>query len=227
VLWFFCEGTDLYDLQEEAKSPLLMRYLESDFSQHLLDRQGEIDHLLGRFVADTSVPAGEVISEDRWSKSIDEWLQIFKLSTLRSKLRLIYGISSNEARALSMLGHGNHNLFRDALAQAKVITSGWGGTLYFVYLPSWGRYGGDSTLADIEHTRVLKVVSSLDIPIIDVQPAFQAQNDPLALFPGRRFGHYNEAGNQIVAATVLKFLAAPSPGSTFAGFPKTDSGKAQ
>ena len=44
--------------------------------------------------------------------------------------------------------------------------------------------------------------------MIDVEPAFEARPDPLSLFPFRRFGHYNEAGNQIVAATVLEALAS-------------------
>ena len=33
--------------------------------------------------------------------------------------------------------------------------------------------------------------------------------DPLSLFPFRRFGHYNEAGNRVVADTVLKGMRAP------------------
>ncbi len=49
----------------------------------------------------------------------------------------------------------------------------------------------------------------LQIPVIDIEPAFSAHEDPLSLFPFRRFGHYNEAGNRIVAATVLESL---SPG---------------
>jgi hypothetical protein len=51
-------------------------------------------------------------------------------------------------------------------------------------------------------------VNGLDIPTIDVVPAFQAHKDPLSLFTLRVFGHYNELGNQIVSETVLKFLTA-------------------
>ena len=31
-------------------------------------------------------------------------------------------------------------LLSNALAQARTVVSSWGGTLYFVYLPSWNRY---------------------------------------------------------------------------------------
>ena len=97
----------------------------------------------------------------------------------------------------------------NALAQARTVTQSWGGTLYFVYLPSWNRYRNGPRAADREHTKVLSLVNALGIPIIDVQPAFQAQDDPLSLFPFRRFGHYNERGNQMVAETILHSLRGP------------------
>ena len=64
------------------------------------------------------------------------------------------------------------------------------------------------TVPERTRTRVLELVNALDIPIIDLQPVFQAQKDPLSLFPFRRFGHYNETGNQIVADTLLGFLSS-------------------
>jgi hypothetical protein len=220
VLWVFSEGIDLYDLRDEAKSPLLMRYLEPNFSQHLLVRQREIDHMLGRFITETEMSTdGRRSTDTSWSKLAGELPEMVKLSNLRSKLHMVYGITGDEAEALSIPAEANHNLFRDALAQARDLTRRWGGTLYFVYLPSWERYGGNSTIVDIERTRVLKAVSTLDIPIIDIQPAFQAQSDPLALFPMRRFGHYNELGNQIVAETVLQSLAARGRAPALAAFP--------
>jgi hypothetical protein len=45
---------------------------------------------------------------------------------------------------------------------------------------------------EIERAGTLKLVSALGIPIIDIQAAFQAEKDPLVLFPIPRFGHYNE-----------------------------------
>ena len=103
-----------------------------------------------------------------------------------------------------MLESTADNLLSNALAQARTVVGSWGGTLYFVYLPSWNRYRNGPSAAEREHTKVLSLVNALTIPVIDVQPAFQAHNDPLSLFPFRRFGHYNERGNQIVADTILR-----------------------
>ena len=44
------------------------------------------------------------------------------------------------------------------------------------------------------------------MPLIDLDHAFRAHPDPLALFPFRRLGHYNEAGHRLVAEAVLSML---------------------
>ena len=47
VLWFYYEGNDLRDLNGwEKNSLLLMKYVSSSFSQHLFERQPEIDRAL-------------------------------------------------------------------------------------------------------------------------------------------------------------------------------------
>jgi hypothetical protein len=76
-----------------------------------------------------------------------------------------------------------------------------------VYLPSWSRYQNSPIAAERDRLRVLNVVSALGIPVIDVHSAFSAERDPLSLFPFRRFGHYNEAGNRVVADAILRALS--------------------
>jgi len=78
--------------------------------------------------------------------------------------------------------------------------------MYFAYLPSWIRYRHQPRALDSEHATIVKMVRELGIPLIDVQPAFDAQGDPLSLFPFRRFGHYNENGNRIVADAIANGL---------------------
>ena len=53
---------------------------------------------------------------------------------------------------------------------------------------------------------VLRAVRNLGIPLIDIDNAFRPQPDPLALFPFRRLGHYNEAGHRLVAEEVLRTM---------------------
>jgi hypothetical protein len=77
-----------------------------------------------------------------------------------------------------------------------------------VYLPSWTRYRNGPLASEREHKSVLRVASALGIPVIDVEPDFRAQQDPLSLFPFRKFGHYTKTGNRIIADTVVRFLSA-------------------
>jgi lysophospholipase L1-like esterase len=95
------------------------------------------------------------------------------------------------------------DLFREILSQAKSRVSASGGTLYFVYLPGNDAY---IDMARKERPRILDLVRALGIPLIDIVPAFQAQSDPLSLFPFRGPGHYNKQGHRLVAEEVLKTL---------------------
>jgi hypothetical protein len=207
VLWVFCEGIDLDDLRDEATHPLLMRYLEPAFSQQLVTRQPDIDDALRRFVSSTETRARETESTARRPRYVDRSLGIAKLWNLREKIDLVYGIQFDAAQQATTSDEATYDIFRRALAQAQSVTSSWDGTLYFVYLPSWNRYRNGPRVPEREHTKVLSIVKALQIPVIDVEPAFEATNDPLSLFPFRRFGHYNETGNKIAADTVGAFLS--------------------
>jgi hypothetical protein len=55
---------------------------------------------------------------------------------------------------------------------------------------------------------VLALATSLGIPMIDIDPAFQAHGDPLSLFPFRGVGHYTETGHRLVAEEVLRSLSS-------------------
>jgi hypothetical protein len=217
VLWIFSEGIDLEDLYDEARNPLLRRYAEPGFTQHLVERQPEIEQRLRRVVDNMEAHAREealsVGARVPWNHSL---VGFVKLRHLRETMMSRYRPPDPRfVRGLSMIEQP-HNLLSEALQQAKMLTARWGGTLYFVYLPSWNRYDADEQTAEIERMKVLTLVRSLGIPVIDVHPSFVAHGDPLSLFPFRRFGHYNEEGHQVVADAIRSALhagstAAPSP----------------
>ena len=96
-------------------------------------------------------------------------------------------------------------MFINILKKAKDRTEGWGGKLYFVYLPEFFRYS-----AGVEHNQfrkkaeVLKLVMELNIPVVDIhKEVFADHRDPLALFPLRMFGHYNADGYSEVAKAIV------------------------
>ena len=50
VLWFYFEGNDLLDLQDEKKNEFIMQYLNTDFSQNLMARQADVDKVRKAFI---------------------------------------------------------------------------------------------------------------------------------------------------------------------------------
>lgn len=208
VLWVFSEGIDLQDMYLESRHPLLMRYLESAFTQELSTRQPEIDRTLRRFVAATEMRARESRVTVERVPMLEKSLGLVKLWSLRETVSSLYGTDIDDERGLSMVASTERNLLTDALQQAQTVARGWGGNLYFVYLPSWKRYNSGPQIVELERTKVLTLVSALGIPIIDLHPVFDAHSDPLSLFPFRRFGHYNEEGHKIVAEAVRETLSS-------------------
>jgi hypothetical protein len=230
VLWFYFEGNDLLDLQDERQSSLLMRYLEDGFSQNLLERQEVSDKALVSFI-EKAAAANAKESKRREAKAakksrvrtiLEKAVDFIKLSSLRPRLGLAFGSVKQDPGALAEV-ESNMSLHREILLQARALVSSWGGKLCFVYLPNWTRYQGslrgDSAIdldrwefgnsaTDRLRAQVMQTASDLGIPVIDMVPAFDAIKDPMSLFPFGTPGHYNEAGHRLVAEEVLKALVS-------------------
>jgi hypothetical protein len=204
VLWFYYEENDFEELAKERNTPFLQRYLQGPFTQGLLHRQPEIDQVLlehvesemTRALAQTNVETTENVFHP------GALLDFVKLAHLRGALGLVYGRAVGNPR--DEYSRDQMDLFRSILLQAKTSVQEWGGTMYFVYLPARDRYANGQ---DYYRQAVLNIVSEIAIPIIDVHARFQREGDPLRFFPFRRFGHYNEEGNRVVAEEVLSAVA--------------------
>ena len=132
---------------------------------------------------------------------------IVKLSQLRQRLGLMYGMTSNtstevELERTPITWVREIDPFYEVLFQAKKLVSQWGGNLYFVYLPGAGRYVEKHV--NTGRPAVLQVVNKAGVPVIDLHLVFKEQGDPLALF-SLRLPHqrYSEKGHRLVAEAVL------------------------
>jgi len=215
VLWFYYEGNDLLDLQHERKNTLLTRYLNDNFSQNLGVWQKEIDHAIlddipRQRARDASVRATRLANRQASSTSrLEEFSQLFKLGNLRTRLSILNSATITEVKNQEDLEGPNLDIFRDILAQVKNSSGTWGGKMYFVYLPDWPRYSNnDVGPVAKQRNSVLGIVKSLGIPVIDLHPVFQAQSDPLAMFPFREPGHYTEKGHSLVGEEVLRTISS-------------------
>jgi hypothetical protein len=223
VLWFYCEGNDLHDLSVERKSPLLMSYFHDGFSQGLFTKQGEIDRALTDYVKiagteenQTWTKLSEISALLRDPSQLPNGLAgIAKLSELRERLHLIHATEGNVSSSDTSTGSNERalrmapliDLFYQVLVEAKSSVNGWGGKLYFVYLPGWDRYVPGQT-GNPDREQVIRAAQKAGLPVIDIHQDFEAETDPLSLFPFRMLSHYNEQGDRIVADSVLRSLAS-------------------
>jgi hypothetical protein len=221
VLWFYCEGNDLADLDAEQRTPILMRYLLSGFSQQLSARQAEIDHSLTEFMETAGEGNNEVLVKLRQMRQLLSDTEqvprlaggIARLTQMRQRLGLVDGMR-NESFVPAGFNPEERDhrmaplidLLQRILSEARSTVGEWGGTLYFVYLPTWHRYA-PGMAGNPDRDAVLKAAGQVGLPIIDIHEIFAAESDPLNLFPLRLQGHYTEEGNRFVAETVLRSVS--------------------
>jgi hypothetical protein len=203
ILWAYYEGNDLDDLNDEKTSPFLLRYyLDDNFSQDLMHRQAEVDGALAGYVADRMrderLRLGKV-------PGIAGFYHRIALSELGKGIRLSH---IRQTLALpSKVGPPDFALLEGILRKAQNISSLWGGRLYFVYLPAYERYASKvDPDAYCRRREVLSLVKSLNIPVIDLHPAFADTGDPLSLFPFRSHNHYDREGYRLAARTIESYL---------------------
>jgi hypothetical protein len=214
VLWFYFEGNDLIDLQEDEKnSAMLMNYLQDGFNQNLPTRQNEIDRTLTNYMQEEKALelSNRTKPGQREDQLFDRLMNWMKLAKLRERLGFSMGADSQTGGLMAELRGPDALLFARAVATAKRRVKAWGGELYFVYLPNWTRYANQLQPGEKQRENVMAIVKKLGVPIIDIYPVFQAQREPMSLFPFRAPGHYNEAGHRLVAEEVLKRLSNIKP----------------
>jgi hypothetical protein len=201
VVWVYYEGNDLHNLHVEWKSPLLQSYLNRGFRQGLAERQHEIDRELLAFVQKTR-------DTSRWMQRLGQARDAVRLMNLRAMVASALQIQNKDAKNWQ---HQIDNL-RTVLSKAVSSVESWGGSLYFVYLPTWKRYAHPE-LAPNERDTVLATAKELGIHVIDIHRAFAREPDPLAFFPFSQAGHYNEKGHRFVANEIIKGIVRNQPKS--------------
>jgi hypothetical protein len=201
VVWLYYEGNDLIaDLNHEKERGQLLEYLEPGHLQHLAERQEEVD----RFWKEK---ARQILERraagwlDRWKGYLVAWS---RLRTLRSQI----GLQASDRRVESW--HVDLVLFRRILQEARDATHGWGGELYFAYLPTEAsvRMRRPSREEEALRRSVLSLVQELGIPLIDLLPVLQSEKRPASLyaFPG---AHFSPKGYALVGDGIVAGLKGP------------------
>lgn len=198
----------MLNLTAESNVPLLVQYLEGNFKQNLVGKQAKLDKALK--VRVNRLREEEELKRKQSDSRMTAVKNVAKLLLLR-EVRKTIGIKSfmKENRQKVWLQHPE--LLEKVLGAADKTTRSWGGCLHVVYLPAWRRGRDvDEALPYYKTVRktVLEIGEKLGIPVLDLVPRFVGHPEPKRLnsYPGRG-GHYSSIGYQLVANSVLSYLA--------------------
>jgi len=189
VLWIYYEGNDLGDLKSEKTYPLLLKYLNNNYSQRLINRQKEIDFVLNKKI---------LMKKPSILQYKTRWMRLERVRNFLSHY-------TNNSSTMSDSSVTIDPLFKEIITKAKSRVEEWGGKFYFVYLPGFQRYS-DKINHDkhMKKTDVINIVKNLNIPVIDIhKKVFDNSNDPLSFFPQRIHGHYTAYGYNRVARAIV------------------------
>ena len=213
VLWFYSEETSVHELRIEKHSRLLLRYLEPDFTQDLINRQSLADQAVDLYLAKQSIHERnqQRVPEPGSGRLFSKALEVLKLSALRQEVGMVYGAETatprkpSEAETAALAS--DVQLIRQIFAEANNAIKAWGGKFSVVYIPRRGRYfESEPEPLFREGEEVQSFLRELGVPVINIGPAIEGSGDPKSLFVFRSPSVYNEEGHRLIAKTVLDAL---------------------
>jgi len=209
VFYFYYEGNDLFNLQQEKKT-FLIKYLDNNFSQNLFYSKNEVESFFYEyedlfyknlpFLLEQEKKQKDTINIIKKKNNFKENLKdIIELQSLRDILipKSAYYLRNNELV--------DYKIFEEILIKMKQEVDGWGGKFTLVYLPDWTRYNSKFSMSKkIMKDKVEKISVKNTINFIDMVTIFKKNKlNNKSLFNGSVYGHYTKQGYKILADTII------------------------
>ena len=187
ILYFFHEGNDLKGLTTELNDEILIKYLDQpDFKQNLIKKQNKINKII----------KSKIITSQNQDKDQFNLIKFIKLTNFR------------EIYINNFFYQPNLKKFTEILKLIKKLSDEKNSKLYFVYVPEYYRYIGIKSERLHQRNKIIKIAKNLDIAIIDLhQNILEKMQDPLKLYPFRKFAHFNEFGYDFVSKIIYEKLS--------------------
>lgn len=191
VLWIFYDN-DLEELINELKSDNLKKYfIDTNYSQNLINQQNNIDELLNNFIYKKNI--------EKVKQNYSEVLQFLKLYQVRINVKSIFKDVHRYENDIAK------DRLKEILSMAKVLTERNKSNFYFIYLTGYKNDKEDykkNFFKDIKD-----IVKKLDINLIDIEESLLSlENDPKKLFPFNLPGHFNIFGYKKVSEKIYEAI---------------------
>jgi len=193
IVWFL--NLNAAEARDEGSQPLLTRYLNDEtFSQHLRERQHDVDEFQRDFVVPLQLGRDAMLREKRDDLAfpLD---RVIKLREVRSLID--FGSLLPQAPQAPDLSH-----FDRALAQVVDKARGWNGQVILVLLPSYETVT-QSPQSVARYEAILGAVDPSMVGLVDGVALFDEQRDKPSLFTLRIDNHPSERGHAVLADAVI------------------------
>ena len=203
VLWLYNEN-DLYDLNRDLRSEVLLRYLnDKNFYQNLKSKQKKIDKHLNYLIKEMEpLESQKQLNEKKEKSSL--LYKIEKFITLKNirELFLQKYITTHK------VNEEINPKFTEILLKSKKLSLENGSNFYFIFLPSFSRYGAGYDKNEIEYNQIKKIVTELNIPFIDLHHnLFLKHDDKFKFFALEINAHYSPLGYKEISQTIYNKIS--------------------
>ena len=166
LIWLYFEGNDLDELDEELNNKVLIKYLEKNFTQSLMDHQEEIN-------INKTEKFNSIISKR------DDLIYKIRFVRLYELRKLVKRYLDNYTYRKNMESNNNYyfsfnsnvfSYFKEIISEAKDLTESWGGNFLFVYIPEFARYNIkiNDTGAFRNKEKVIEFLKNKNISTLDL-----------------------------------------------------------
>ena len=206
ILWIYVEENDLVELKQEMKSSILSKYLDKNYTQNLIENQNLIEEnyyiFLNSKIKENEADPTNALSVEKKKYNFISYIKLINLRYFlfnNLQLQLRYTITKKD-----LLN------FEKIILEAKETTEKFRGKLYFVYLPATTRFfdfKNPLKKKDYYRHEVLKIVSDLQVPLIDLwELYFKNLDDPLNTLSFRMHSHYNKETIENASKIIVGYL---------------------
>ena len=198
IIWFFYEGNDLIELEDEISNVFLRKYLDNRLFKHnLIQKNKELDLFLEDY-------HNKLVSKSK--KNIADWeSNVFKLNKLRNQFYKVleYMFGKNDNLVYQGDLENFEKIFEIFYSEIKSNNQ----ELFFIYLPEHARYldRKNNYIRDNYKSEIKNLITKdyVDVKFIDVhQEIFSEIDDFSELFP-KSGGHYSAKGYKLITNYIL------------------------